>query len=82
MNIRGVDRVVLGVEEMDAAQRFLRDFGLSEIERGEHGATFEALDGTNLVLRGAWSPETRCRIRYRPWCAARHRVPWRPGGPC
>ena len=53
MNIRGVDRVVLGVEEMDAAQRFLRDFGLSEIERGEHGATFEALDGTNLVLRGA-----------------------------
>ena len=52
MSIRGVDRVILGVEEMDAAQRFLRDFGLSEIERGEHGATFEALDGTNLVLRG------------------------------
>src|SRR5262249_33404034 len=53
MNIRGVDRVILGVEEMDAAQRFLRDFGLTEIERGESGATFEALDGTNVVLRGA-----------------------------
>ena len=38
---------------MDAAQKFLRDFGLTEIEKGVHGATFEALDGTNLVLRGA-----------------------------
>ena len=53
MSIRGVDRVILGVEEMDAAQRFLRDFGLTEIEKGQHGATFEALDGTNLVLCGA-----------------------------
>ena len=53
MNIRGVDQVVLGVDEMDAAQRFLRDFGLTEIEKGANGATFEALDGTNLVLRDA-----------------------------
>src|SRR5438046_8182340 len=53
MSIRGVDRVILGVEEMDAAQHFLRDFGLTEIERGERGATFKALDGTNVVLRGA-----------------------------
>jgi catechol 2,3-dioxygenase-like lactoylglutathione lyase family enzyme len=53
MNIRGVDRVILGVDEMDAAQTFLRDFGLSEVEKGDHGATFEALDGTNLVLRNA-----------------------------
>src|SRR3954464_10455849 len=53
MNIRGVDQVILGVEEMDAAQNFLRDFGLTERERGANGATFEALDGTNLVLRNA-----------------------------
>jgi catechol 2,3-dioxygenase-like lactoylglutathione lyase family enzyme len=53
MKIRGVDQVVLGVEDMEAAQRFLRDFGLSERERGAQGATFEALDGTNLLLRGA-----------------------------
>ena len=53
MSIRGVDRVILGVEEMDAAQQFLRDFGLAERDKGTHGATFEALDGTNLVLRGA-----------------------------
>jgi len=53
MNIRGVDQVILGVEEMDAAQRFLRDFGLTEREGGTTGATFEALDGTNLVVRNA-----------------------------
>jgi catechol 2,3-dioxygenase-like lactoylglutathione lyase family enzyme len=56
MNIRGIDRVVLGVEEMDAAQQFLRDYGLTERERANSGATFEALDGTNLVLRGARDP--------------------------
>jgi hypothetical protein len=53
MNIRGVDSVILGVEEMDAAQRFLRNFGLTEFERGQHGARFETLDGTDLVLRGS-----------------------------
>ena len=53
MNIRGVDNVILGVEEMDAAQRFFRDFGLNEIEKGASGATFEALDGTSVLLRGA-----------------------------
>src|SRR5262245_26710597 len=53
MTILGVDRVILGVDDMDAAQRFLNDFGLSEIEKGAYGATFEALDGTNLVLRDA-----------------------------
>ena len=37
MSIRGVDRVILGVEEMDAAQRFLRDFGLTEREKGQRG---------------------------------------------
>ena len=53
MNIRGVDRVILGIEEMDEAQRFLRDFGLTETESGARGATFQALDGTDVVLRGA-----------------------------
>lgn len=53
MKILGVDQVVLGVDEMDKAQQFLRDFGLTEIDRAQNGATFEALDGTNLVLRKA-----------------------------
>ena len=33
MSIRGIDRVILGVEEMDAAQQFLRDYGLNEVEQ-------------------------------------------------
>src|SRR5262245_7973156 len=53
MNIRGIDRVVLGVDEMDAAQEFLTDYGLAAVEKGREGATFEALDGSNLVLRRA-----------------------------
>jgi naringenin degradation protein FdeC len=53
MNIRGIDRVVLGVEEMDAAQEFLTDYGLTAVEKGRDDATFEALDGSNLVLRHA-----------------------------
>src|SRR5215469_11908968 len=53
MNIRGIDRVVLGVEEMDAAQEFLSDYGLTAVEKSRDGATFEALDGSNLVLRQA-----------------------------
>jgi catechol 2,3-dioxygenase-like lactoylglutathione lyase family enzyme len=53
MNIRGVDRVFLGVDEIDAAQQFLRDFGLTEREKARHGAVFEALDGTDIVVRGA-----------------------------
>lgn len=52
MNIRGIDQVVLGVDDMPAAQQFLRDLGLTEKVTGSHGATFAALDGSNLVLRG------------------------------
>lgn len=52
MSIRGVDQVIMTVEEMDEAQRFLRDFGLTERDKGTQGGAFEALDGTNLLLRG------------------------------
>ncbi|MBV9539136.1 MAG: VOC family protein [Acidisphaera sp.] len=53
MNIVGIDRVVLGVEEMAETQRFLTDFGLTEREHGVSGSRFTTQDGTDLVLRGA-----------------------------
>lgn len=53
MSIVGIDRVVLGVDEMDEARRFLSDFGLSEVEPGSAGARFRAQDGADLVLRNA-----------------------------
>jgi catechol 2,3-dioxygenase-like lactoylglutathione lyase family enzyme len=51
--IVGVDEAVFGVEDLDAARRFCRDYGLREIEHGDAGAAFEALDGTGVLLRRA-----------------------------
>ncbi len=56
MNIKGVDCTILGVDEMTEAQRFCRDIGLTEAETGTRGATFLALDGTGVMLRGASDP--------------------------
>ena len=56
MDIVGVDRVVFGVEDMDAAQKFCREYGLIERERGAAGASFAALDGTNVDIRRAGDP--------------------------
>ncbi len=53
MGIVGVDSAVFGVEDVEAARRFCRDYGLLEVEHGAAGAAFEALDGTNVVLRRA-----------------------------
>jgi len=51
MNILGIDRVILGVDEMEASQRFLLDFGLVQPEGGTTGARFSTQDGTDLILR-------------------------------
>jgi catechol 2,3-dioxygenase-like lactoylglutathione lyase family enzyme len=51
MDIVGVDQAVFGVEDVEAAQRFCREYGLTETEHGAAGASFEALDGTGVVLR-------------------------------
>jgi catechol 2,3-dioxygenase-like lactoylglutathione lyase family enzyme len=53
MGIVGVDSAVFGVEDVEAAQRFCRDYGFLELEHGANGAAFEALDGTNVLLRRA-----------------------------
>lgn len=53
MDIVGVDTAVFGVEDLEAARRFCRDYGLKETEHGASGANFEALDGTGVVLRQA-----------------------------
>jgi catechol 2,3-dioxygenase-like lactoylglutathione lyase family enzyme len=51
MDILGVDNAIFGVEDLDAARRFCRDYGFTEIEHGTAGASFEALDGTGVTLR-------------------------------
>ncbi len=51
MDIMGVDDAVFGVEDLDAARRFCREYGFTEAEHGTTGSSFEALDGTGITLR-------------------------------
>src|SRR5271167_1201860 len=51
MDIIGIDTAVFGVDDLDAARRFCRDYGLNETEHGASGAGFEALDGSSVILR-------------------------------
>src|SRR6185437_10741392 len=51
MDIVGVDTAIFGVDDLDAARRFCRDYGFTETEQGAAGASFEALDGTGVLLR-------------------------------
>ena len=52
MNIVGLDSLVYGVDDLDAAIRFHRDWGLEMLERGASGADFARADGTMVhVLR-------------------------------
>lgn len=53
MNIIGLDSLVFGVEDMVTARQYLLDYGLKEVESGAAGGTYEALDGTSVVLRHA-----------------------------
>jgi catechol 2,3-dioxygenase-like lactoylglutathione lyase family enzyme len=51
MKIIGVDRAILGVDDMNASQRFLTEFGLKPAEQGASGATFMTRDGSEVMLR-------------------------------
>jgi catechol 2,3-dioxygenase-like lactoylglutathione lyase family enzyme len=53
MDITGVDCAVFGVEDLDAARQFLKDYGMKELEHGASGASFTALDGSGVELRRA-----------------------------
>lgn len=48
MDILGVDSVTLALHDVETGQRYLRDFGLDEVERGPDGSFFAAQDGTGL----------------------------------
>lgn len=52
MNIIGPDELVFGVADVDAAERFLADYGLLPRAQGR----FEALDGTAVVIKAADDP--------------------------
>ena len=53
MNIVGLDSLVYGVDDLDAAIRFHRDWGLEMLESGTSGADFALADGTMIHIRRA-----------------------------
>jgi len=57
MRILGVDCTVLGIDDLADGQRFYRDFGLEEVERGQSGGSFLTLDGSEIRLRCVTDPE-------------------------
>ena len=53
MKITGLESLVFGVEDMAAARQYLWDYGLKEVDSSAAGGTYEALDGSSVVLRHA-----------------------------
>ena len=51
MNITGLDSLVFGVDDVEACNQYLTDYGLSPKDVSAAGGTFEALDGTSVVIR-------------------------------
>jgi len=53
MNIVGLDSLVFGVDDVDAATTFLVEYGIKMTERATSGASLEGLDGTKITVRSA-----------------------------
>lgn len=56
MNIIGPDYLVFGVGDFRACAEYLTDYGLKPVNVTAQGGTFEALDGTAIVLRDKLDP--------------------------
>ena len=50
MDILGPDSLVFGVDDIDACVRFLTDYGLTSVNVSDRGGSFEAVDGTSIVI--------------------------------
>lgn len=51
MKIIGPDLLVFGVDNVETCSQFLQDYGLNPVDLDKDGGTFEALDGTGIVIR-------------------------------
>jgi catechol 2,3-dioxygenase-like lactoylglutathione lyase family enzyme len=57
MNILGLDSLVFGVKNVSDCSRYFVDYGLRTTASSPRGGTFEALDGTSVVIRAADDPD-------------------------
>jgi catechol 2,3-dioxygenase-like lactoylglutathione lyase family enzyme len=53
VRILGPDYLIFGVEDLDACIKCVDDYGLQKVETSATGATYEALDGTGVIIRKA-----------------------------
>ena len=56
MTILGIESIVYGVDDMDAAVRFHEDWGLTLREKNAAGADFDLADRTTIHIRAADDP--------------------------
>lgn len=57
MNIIGPDSLIFGVDDVDACNQFLEDYGLVRVTASSTFGLYEALDGTSIEVRHASDPE-------------------------
>jgi catechol 2,3-dioxygenase-like lactoylglutathione lyase family enzyme len=76
MALNGIDAVTFGVEDLEAARRFLTDWGVTEISADAAGAQYQTKDGTEIFLRSSADPslppaiEPGSTVRRVVWGAA------------
>lgn len=56
MNITGIDHLIYGANDLNAAVKFMQDFGLTEVPNQVYGRYFESLDGTGILVTDAEDP--------------------------
>ena len=62
----GLDSVVYGVDDLSAALRYYRDFGLAVLESGSAGATLATQEGSTVVLRDQYDDSLPIAREDRP----------------
>jgi catechol 2,3-dioxygenase-like lactoylglutathione lyase family enzyme len=69
MKITGLESLIFGLDDVAGAARFLTDYGLTPVHVSETGGSFEAIDGTSVVIahegdpRLPAPPTPGCRLR-------------------
>jgi len=51
VEILGPDFLIFGVDDVDACAKLAKAYGLVAVDEGKSGGTYEAMDGTGLVIR-------------------------------
>ena len=66
MSITGIDRVVFGVEDLAACERFYADFGLKLLRKSDVSLDYETINGCEVAIRLASDPSLPPAIEPGP----------------